>query len=290
MTDAPQDARPDAIYKTKTEGFGVVEKPLSLLERMWGSQFLRKAVLLVLMAVLWEAYARYLGNPLVFPTFTETGRAFVDELIGGPLLLRAGKSLQILLMGYAVGLAIAGVLTSLAIATTPGRDLLELLTALLTPLPAIALLPLALIWFGLGTGSYVFVLVHSVLWPVTLNTYAGFRAVSPTLRMVGATVGLSSAGMIARILIPAAFPHILTGLKIGWAFAWRTLVAAELVFGVSSSGSAGLGWYIFENKNALEIANVFAGLFMVTVIGLFVEGVVFRRIELVTIRRWGMQT
>jgi NitT/TauT family transport system permease protein len=290
VTDAPQDTRPDAIYETKTEGFGVVEKPLGLLERLWGSQTLRKAVLLVAMAALWEVYARYLGNPLVFPTFTETAKAFVDELIAGPLLLRAGKSLEILLMGYAVGLAIAGVLTSLAIATTPGRDLLELLTALLTPLPAIALLPLALIWFGLGTGSYVFVLVHSVLWPVTLNTYAGFRAVSPTLRMVGATVGLSSAGMIARILVPAAFPHILTGLKIGWAFAWRTLVAAELVFGVSSSGAAGLGWYIFENKNALEIANVFAGLFMVTVIGLVVEGVVFRRIELATVRRWGMQT
>lgn len=95
--------------------------------------------------------------------------------------------------------------------------------------------------------------------------------------------------MIARILIPAAFPHILTGLKIGWAFAWRTLVAAELVFGVSSSGAAGLGWYIFENKNALEIANVFAGLFMVTVIGLLVESLILRRIEQLTVRRWGMQ-
>ncbi|RTL69930.1 MAG: ABC transporter permease [Hyphomicrobiales bacterium] len=283
-------SRPDAIYETKSEGFGIVEKPLGLLERIWGSPVLRKGVWLLLLAAVWELYARHLGNPLVFPTFTETVKAFVDEVWGGPLLLRAAKSLQVLLTGYVVGVVIAGLLTSLAIATTPGRDLLELLTALLTPLPAIALLPLALVWFGLGTASYVFVLVHSVLWPVSLNTYSGFRAVSPTLRMVGSTVGLSGLGMILRILIPAAFPHILTGLKIGWAFAWRTLVAAELVFGVSSAGSAGLGWYIFENKNALEIANVFAGLFMVTVIGLLVEGIVFRRIEHVTVRRWGMQT
>lgn len=283
-------SRRDAIYETKSEGFGIVEKPLGLLERIWGSPVLRKGVWLLLLAAVWELYARHLGNPLVFPTFTETLKEFVDEVWGGPLLLRAAKSLQVLLTGYVVGVVIAGLLTSLAIATTPGRDLLELLTALLTPLPAIALLPIALVWFGLGTASYVFVLVHSVLWPVSLNTYSGFRAVSPTLRMVGNTVGLSGLGMILRILIPAAFPHILTGLKIGWAFAWRTLVADETPKTNSAAGSAGLGWYIFENKNALEIANVFAGLFMVTVIGLLVEGIVFRRIEHVTVRRWGMQT
>ena len=126
------------------------------------------------------------------------------------------------------------------------------------PLPSIALLPLALIWFGLGDGSIIFVLIHAVLWAVALNTYSGFRAVSPTLRMVGQNYGLSKIGYVTRILIPGAFPSILTGLKVGWAFAWRTLIAAELVFGVSS-GSGGLGWYIFEQKNQLLIPNVFAG-------------------------------
>jgi NitT/TauT family transport system permease protein len=93
---------------------------------------------------------------------------------------------------------------------------------------------------------------------------------------------------VGKILIPAAFPSILTGLKVGWAFAWRTLIAAELVFGVSS-GSGGLGWYIFENRNAMETANVFAGLFFVIMIGLVVENLVFATIEKRTIRRWGMQ-
>ncbi len=127
------------------------------------------------------------------------------------------------------------------------------------PLPAIALLPLALIWFGLGYGSIVFVIVHSVLWAVALNTHSGFLSVSNTLRMVGRNYGLSGLRYVGGILIPAAFPSILTGLKIGWAFAWRTLIAAELVFGVSS-GSGGLGWFIYENKNQLEIPAVFAGL------------------------------
>jgi len=157
------------------------------------------------------------------------------------------------------------------------------------PLPAIALLPLALIWFGLGVGSIVFVLIHSVLWAVALNTHSGFLAVSNTMRMVGRNYGLRGLPYVGRILIPAAFPSILTGFKIGWAFAWRTLIAAELVFGVSS-GSGGLGWFIYENKNQLEIPSVFAGLLTVIVIGLLVENVIFRTVEERTVRRWGMQS
>src|SRR5207344_3161247 len=136
--------------------------------------------------------------------------------------------------------------------------------------------------------SIIFVLVHSVLWAVALNTHSGFRSVSNTLRMVGRNYGLRGPRYIAGILIPAAFPSILTGLKIGWAFSWRTLIAAELVFGVSS-GSGGLGWFIYENKNQLEIPNVFAGLLTVILIGLVVENLVFHTIERRTVRRWGMQ-
>jgi NitT/TauT family transport system permease protein len=132
------------------------------------------------------------------------------------------------------------------------------------------------------------VLIHSVLWPVSLNTHSGFLSVSDTLRMAGNNVGLRGIRYVVKLLIPAAFPSILTGLKIGWAFAWRTLIAAELVFG-TSSGSGGLGWYIFENRNQLEVANVFAGLFAVIIIGLLVESVVFRAIEENTVRKWGMQ-
>jgi len=113
--------------------------------------------------------------------------------------------------------------------------------------------------------------------------------VSNTMRMVGRNYGLGGLKYVTKILIPAAFPSILTGLKIGWAFAWRTLIAAELVFGVSS-GSGGLGWYIYENKNELEIAKVFAGLFSVIFIGLIVENLIFRTIERNTVQKWGVQS
>jgi NitT/TauT family transport system permease protein len=191
-------------------------------------------------------------------------------------------------MGYAIGIALAGLLTAASIASTLGADILETLTSMFNPLPAIALLPIALLWFGLGNGSLIFVLVHSVLWAVALNTHSGFLSVSNTLRMVGRNYGLNGLSYVFKILVPAAFPTILTGLKIGWAFAWRTLIASELVFGVSS-GSGGLGWYIYENKNELDITNVFAGLFMVIIIGLIVENLIFRVIETHTVRKWGMQ-
>jgi NitT/TauT family transport system permease protein len=105
--------------------------------------------------------------------------------------------------------------------------------------------------------------------------------------MVGRNYGLGGLRLVIGVLIPAAFPSILAGLKIGWAFAWRTLIAAELVFGVSS-GQGGLGWYIYENKNQLNIPEVFAGLLSIILIGLLVENVVFRTIEAVTVTRWGM--
>ena len=198
-----------------------------------------------------------------------------------------GTSMRVLLIGYASGLLLAAILSVLAITTRVGNDVLETLTAMFSPLPAIALLPLALIWFGLGIGSIVFVLIHSVLWPVALNTHSGFRSVSSTLRMVGRNYGLRGLPYVGLILIPAAFPSILAGLKIGWAFAWRTLIAAELVFGVTS-GTGGLGWYIYQNKNSLEIPSVFAGLLSVIVVGLLVDNLIFRVVEARTIQRWGM--
>ncbi|KMO10784.1 ABC transporter permease, partial [Methylobacterium indicum] len=149
-----------------------------------------------------------------------------------------------------------------------------------------ALLPLALLWFGLGQGSLIFVLVHAVLWPLALNTYAGFQAVPDSLRMTGRNYGLEGLRYVGQILVPAALPAILSGLKIGWAFAWRTLIAAELVFG-ASSGRGGLGWYIFQNRNELYTDRVFAGLLLVIAIGLVVETVVFASLERVTVRRWG---
>ncbi|SMO93494.1 ABC transporter permease [Paracoccus laeviglucosivorans] len=262
---------------------------ISPLQALWQNGAVRKTGILLALLVIWQVYAVRLDNQLLFPTLTDTLSALWRSIGDGTLLARIAASLKVLLIGYGVGVALASVLTIVAINTRLGTDLLETLTATFNPLPAIALLPLALIWFGLGVGSLVFVLVHSVLWAVALNTHSGFRSVSQTLRMVGQNYGLRGLRYVFRILVPAAFPTILTGLKIGWAFAWRTLIAAELVFGVSS-GQGGLGWYIFENRNVLDIPAVFAGLLTVIVIGLVVENLIFRTIERHTIQKWGVQS
>ena len=265
-----------------------LERELPLGQRLWQQGWLRKSLILLVLALIWELAARYQGNDLLLPGFLQTASAFVEGLGSGELPQKIAISLAVLLKGYVIGIGLAFVLTTLAVSTQFGRDLLGTLTSMFNPLPAIALLPLALLWFGLGENSLIFVLVHSVLWALTLNTYSGFLGVSDTLRMAGRNYGLKGLRFVLLILVPAALPSILAGLKIGWAFAWRTLIAAELVFG-ASSGKGGLGWYIFQNRNELLIDNVFAGLVTVVLIGLLVEGVLFRWLEAGTVRRWGMQ-
>jgi NitT/TauT family transport system permease protein len=267
---------------------GDVGRPLSFVERLTNNDAIRRLAILVVLGLIWELYARWIDNPLILPTLGATVTTFYGDLMSGVLIDRVATSLRSLILGYVAGLFLATVLTTIAVSTRIGSDVLSTLTAMFNPVPAIALLPLALIWFGLGTPSLVFVIVHSVLWAVALNTLTGFRSVPETLRMSGRNYGLHGIKYVALILIPAAFPSILAGLKIGWAFAWRTLIAAELVFGVSSR-SGGLGWYIFEARAELETSRVFAGLLAVILIGLTVEAVIFRFIERRTVLRWGMQ-
>ena len=263
-----------------------VELPLAT--RLWSQAWLRKLVILAILMLAWEVAARWQGNDLLLPSFLQTAAAFWDGLVTGELPAKVAISLGTLLKGYLLGVVLALALSALAVSTQFGRDLLGTLTSMFNPLPAIALLPLALLWFGLGENSLVFVLVHSVLWPMALNTYSGFLGVSDTLRMGGRNYGLRGLRYVGLILIPAALPAIVSGLKIGWAFAWRTLIAAELVFG-ASSGKGGLGWYIFQNRNELYTDRVFAGLAAVIIIGLLVEGLVFATLERMTVKKWGMQ-
>lgn len=287
MSEPPIRAEFECTPRTLGD-IGAITRRLTWWQRIADMPAVRRGFILVMLAVLWQIYTSYLHNPLLFPTFTATVAAFWQALVAGPLLLRAWNSVSTLLIGYALGVAIAFVLTTTAVLTRLGEDFLTTLTAMFSPLPAIALLPLALIWFGLGKGSIVFVLVHAVLWAVAVNVLSGFVSVSETLRMTGRNYGLTGWRYVMKILIPAAFPSILSGLKIGWMFAWRTEIAAELVFGATSN-SGGIGWYIFENQNELQTAAVFAGLLTVILIGLLVEGIVFRTIEMHTVRKWGMQ-
>ena len=266
-----------------------VERDLSVWERFSNINAVRKMSILLALVIAWQSYSWISGvEPLLFPSFGASVEALWETVLSGEMFEKIWVTVYVLLMGYAAGLAFAGLFLVLAVSTRIGSDFLSTMTAMFQPLPAISLLPLAMLWFGLGIPSLIFVTIHSVLWAVSLSTHVGFMSVSETLRMVGRNYGLKGVPYIFKILVPAAFSSILTGLKIGWAFAWRTLIGAELVFG-AAAGSGGLGWMIFEKGDNLDTPYVFAALFMVIVIGLLVENVIFRNVEIRTIQKWGMQ-
>lgn len=252
------------------------------------SQLLRRGGFLIALVAVWEAAAIVQNNPIMLPRFSSVVVAMGDSILHDGLFGATFNSLRVLLEGYALAIAISLVLVAIAAANALFRDGLQTLTAMFNPLPAIALLPLALLWFGLGEASLFFVLCHSVVWPLSLAALTGFESVPETQRLVGRNYGLRGVHYVALILIPAALPSLISGLKIGWAFAWRTLIAAELVFG-TTSGSGGLGWFVFRNRNELYTDKVFAGLAVVIVIGLLVEAIIFRSLENRTVRRWGLQ-
>ncbi len=292
----PDASLPDLVIRPEFEvsdlaqaQTGEVAIKLSWAERIWNIDAIRKSVILLALVVAWQAYTvGFDVEPLMLPSFSDSFATLYNALFHGDLIYKIWFSVKVLIVGYSAGLFLAAVLILWATASRFGSDFIAMATAMFNPLPAIALLPLAMLWFGLGTASLVFVLIHSVLWAVALSTHSGFEGVSQTLRMIGRNYGLHGIGYVWKILVPAALPSILAGMKIGWAFAWRTLIGAELVFG-ASSGSGGLGWYIFESSQNIETDGVFAGLFMVILIGFLVENVVFRNVETRTVIRWGMQ-
>lgn len=255
--------------------------------RIWSYTAVRRIIILAGLALLWQAAAVWQNNPLLFPTFTSTMQALVEAVNHEDLIPSALVSLGVLVKGYFLAVALGLVLVSVAITIPFFKEVLLTLAAMFNPLPAIALLPLAMLWLGLGEASLLLVMVHAVLWPFSLAALTGFQQVPETQRLVGRNYGLRGPAYVALILIPAALPSLISGLKIAWAFAWRTLIAAELVFGVSSS-SGGLGWFIYRNRNELLTDKVFAGLVTVILIGLAVE-ILFRFVEQRTVLKWGLQ-
>ncbi len=249
---------------------------------------LRQVGILIAVVLLWQLYVTASGVPalLVAPP-TEVARALATDLGNLRIPAAAVRTVEALMVGMLLGMASGFLLASLAILHGLGRDLLGLLSAILNPLPGIAILPLAMIWFGLTPTAVIFIVVHSTMWPIAINTDTGFRTISPTLQMVGRNLGIRGPRLVAEILLPAALPSILSGLKSAWAFGWRTVVAAELVFGVAGE-AGGLGWYINSSRYFLNTANVFAGLVVISLLGLVVD-FAFTLVERETVVRWGMK-
>ncbi|MFC4563899.1 ABC transporter permease [Nocardiopsis mangrovi] len=278
---APAPAAPSG----RTSGHGRADRP-----GPWSRlpTWLRRTALLVALVAAWQGYVTAAGvSPLVFAGPLDVAAAFAEGWTGGALVGPTLTTLRLLGLGMAIGMALALLLTALAVGTRFGDDLLSLLTAMINPLPSVAVLPLAMLWFGLNETALVFVVANAVLWPMAVNVGTGFRTVPATTLMVGRSLGLRGWRLIRDVRLPAALPHAIAGVKTGWAFGWRTIIAAELVFGVAGA-QGGLGFFINEARYYLDIPGVFAGLVTIALIGIALD-LLFTLLERRTVVRWGMK-
>lgn len=249
----------------------------------------RRALLLVALVGIWQAYVSISGvNPLLISSPWDVAKALWNGFAEGRLLDATLITLRILLTSMIIGMVVAAVMTTLATWTQIGEDILVLLTSILNPLPSIAILPLAILWFGLNTTALTVVIANAVIWPIAINVSMGFRTVNPTLLAVGRNIGLSGWRLVRDVLVPAALPHTISGLKTGWAFGWRTIIAAELVFGVAG-GKGGLGFFINDARYFLRTPEIFAGLVTIALIGIALD-LVFSYVEKRTVVKWGMKS
>ena len=241
---------------------------------------------LVLLAI-WELTARSgLVSPLVLPPLESVFVSFGTELAGGNLLSGTLVSLGFVILGITIGAVAAFVLSALSFQFSGIRRLGNMLTAVFHPLPGIALLPIFILFFGIGWKTLVVVIVHSVLWPLKVNICAGFDSVPAVYRRIGANYNLKPSAFFFRIMLPASFPHVFSGLKTAWARAWRAAVSAEMIFGITGSGG-GLGWFVYSKRIFMDTPGMYAGILMLAFIGIAVESGLFHFIDSRTLKKWG---
>jgi NitT/TauT family transport system permease protein len=267
----------------------IIEKPAAR-RGGFGRRFLSYLLFIGGVAIVWEAGARFSNaSEVLFPPFSSVARALWASVISGELPDRAALSLVLIVQGLGVGVLFALLLSLGAKADRRIASVVEGLTAFLHPLPGIAVLPLIILWAGTGTTAVLVIIVHSVVWPLTTNLYAGFRSVPAHLYDVVRNYRLSTLELVRHLLLPSAFPFLLAGLRIGWARAWRALIAAEMVFGAVGA-RGGIGWFIFQRRVFMDTTGLFAGIVSVMLIGVIVEELVFESLERMTVRKWGVSS
>ncbi len=247
-------------------------------------------LVVLLLVPAWELLRRGAAvSPQLMPPIAEILGALVDGVVAGSLPAQVATSLFYIVLGMAAAVA-AALLTVVLTAISPVLDeAFSNLGALLHPLPGIVLLPVIVLWAGIGPAAVLVVIFHSVYWPVLTNLHAGYRSIPGTWRMVANNFGVRGGRFVLEVALPGMTPYLLAGVRIAWARAWRALISAEILFG-AVAGAGGLGWYIHSRRVFMDTSGLFAGIIVIMAVGSIVESVVFRVLETATVRRWGMST
>lgn len=211
-------------------------------------------------------------------------RALGQGLGDGTLLKAVGISLLRLLGGYALALVL-GLALGLLICSHPWwEETLGALIIALQSVPSIVWLPLAMLWFKMGEGAILFVVTLGGIWTMTLGTITGIKNTPPLLVRVGKTMGLTGLNLFWRVKLPAAIPHIITAMRLSWAFCWRALLAGELI-----GTGHGLGQVLLWARDLGNMALVLAVMVIIAGLGLLTDGLIFQRLEKSVLIRWGLQ-
>ncbi|CAD5251913.1 conserved membrane hypothetical protein [Bosea sp. 62] len=228
--------------------------------------------------LLWETSVRTgLIDPAVFPSPSLAIAAATERLTAQQLGENLSWSLARVFSGFALG-ALAGVVVGIPAGWYRRFGLIvSPLVELLRPIPPLAWIPLAIIWFGLGEPSKFFIIFLGAFFPVVTAAYQGMRGVDPMLLRAGQTMGLSGVPLLLRVAIPAAAPDLATGLRIGWGLSFGVLVAAELI-----AADRGLGYMIIAERNAGgSVGVIIVGILLIGALNLLTDAAIG-----VAIRHW----
>ena len=248
---------------------------------------LRNVFPFLVVGALWEivAWAGVFPRRL-FPTLEEVASTFVRLTVKGILPHHAVDTVIRLLSGFALAAVIGVTIGVLMGRSRRAEDICLPLVSICAPIPGLAYAPLFLLWFGLGNISAVLLVGFVAAFPILFNSWTGVKAVKEIWVRSAQAMGADDKRLFVKVIVPGALPYILTGLRLGLAQAWRILVGVEMLAAVPW----GLGWMIFGAREFLNTDVMLAGVFVIGVIGLALEKLVFQRLEEFTVVRWGMMT
>ena len=228
----------------------------------WLLQGLRRCYSLLLLLLLWEVLAILVGDSLFLPRLSAVLVTEWRLLLNGELVRDITISLSRALSGFALAVVI-GVPLGIMMGWFPRWDnFWNLIVSFTNPLPKIGLVPLFILWLGIGEPSKVAVIAAGAVFPILINTYNGVRGVNKLWTWRAATLGANQAEMLIKVIVPAALPQILTGARLGMALSWVILLAAEMV-----ASRSGLGFRILYGQQMFDTPVVFAGLLTIAIFG-----------------------
>lgn len=234
----------------------------------------------------WELAARSgHWSPVLFPTAASVGRYLWGAILDGTLTEAIWVTLKRLLAGYTIGVVVGLPLGLLTSASQLMEDTLGALALGLQTLPSVCWVPLALLWFGQTEAAMLFVVVMGTVWSVIIATNHGARTIPPIYARAARTMGSKGLHLWTRVMVPASLPFLVSGMKQGWAFAWRSLMAAEIY--VTILTGFGLGQLLHYGRELNAMDQVIGAMVIIVLIGLLVDRILFSPWERFLHRRWG---